>query len=56
MNFLLEHKTFNTATNISVDSEHILNGCYEAHTKLYQLPRIMSTRFLASVFLQSFKR
>ena len=53
INFLVEHKIFNTATNILVDNEHILNGCYEVHRKLYQLPRIRTTRFLASFIPQS---
>ena len=53
INFLVEHKIFTTATNILVDNEHILNGCYEVHRKLYQLPRIRTTRFLASFIPQS---
>ena len=53
INFLVEHKIFTTATNILVDNEHILNGCYEVHRKLYQLPRIRTTRFLASFTPQS---
>ena len=53
INFLVEHKIFNTATNILVDNEHILNSCCEVHRKLYQLPRVRTTRFLASFIPQS---
>ena len=52
-NFLVENKIFNTATNILVDSEHILNSCYEVHRKLHNCLELRSTRFLASFIPQS---
>lgn len=51
-NFLVEHKIFNTATNILVKNEFILNSCYEVPVK-YQLPRMRTTCFLASFIPQS---
>ena len=51
--FLVEHKIFNTATNILVGDELISNGCYEVHRKLYQLPQIKTTCFLARFIAQS---
>ena len=47
-NFLVENKIFNTVTNFLVDSEHILNGCYEVHRKLHNCLELRTTRFLAS--------
>ena len=47
-NFLVENKIFNTVTNFLVDSEHILNSCYEVHRKLHNCLELRTTRFLAS--------
>ena len=49
------NKIFNIAKSVRADNEHILNVCYEVHRKLYQLPRVKTTRFLASFIPRSMK-